>query len=256
MPLPRISVITPSLNQGAYLERTIRSVLDQGYPELEYIVVDGGSQDQSVSILERYSEQITRWVSEEDDGQANAINKGFSWATGDVVAYINSDDYYLPGALDRAGTAMRDPTVRWCVGHCRYEHADGALERLFVPTRPSMPRWTMIRETWYVPQASSFWRRDVIDELGGLRDDLHYVFDLEFGLRCALNGITPLPIEHETAVRYLHGEAKSASPASFTNEFIAVQRELEEEWIGAGDRIHDVAFRARRRLARNLGKVL
>lgn len=250
MPHPRVSVITPSLNQAPYLERTIRSVVDQGYPNLEYLVVDGGSTDGSVDILRRYNSRIARWVSEADRGQAEAINKALSWATGDIVAYINSDDFYLPNAIDTAVAAIVGSRARWCAGRCRYENVDGTLHRLYIPEPPLMPRLTMIRETWYVPQASSFWQRDVFDQVGPLREDLHYVFDLEFGLRCALNGIVPLCIETELAVRYLHDEAKSASPNLFASEYAAVERQLIERWVKRGDGIADIAYRARRRASR------
>ena len=130
---PRISIITPSLNQGAYLERTVRSVVDQGYPDLEYIVVDGGSTDESVSILERYDDRIAYWVSESDSGQAHAINKGLARATGSIVAYINSDDYYLPGAFAEIARTLCGPRVSWVAGSCRYEYPDGTIEILFRP---------------------------------------------------------------------------------------------------------------------------
>ena len=250
MHAPRLSVITPSLNQAQYLERTIRSVVDQGYPDLEYFVVDGGSVDGSVDIIERYADHISRWVSEPDGGQTHAINKGLAWATGDVVAYINSDDFYLSGALHVAGETMANSDVRWCTGSCRYENADGTLHELFVPRPPTMPRLTMIRETWYVPQASSFWRRDVFDEVGPLREDLHYVFDLEFGLRCALNGIAPMCIDPELAVRYLHDHAKSASPERFADEYRLVATQLQREFGRRGDAARDVVYRTGRRLGR------
>ena len=105
MSLPRITIVTPSFNQGQYLEQTLRSVLDQGYPNLEYIVVDGGSTDDSVDILNRYADRLAWWVSEKDAGQSDAINKGFARASGDVYGYINSDDFLYPGALEAVGKA-------------------------------------------------------------------------------------------------------------------------------------------------------
>jgi glycosyltransferase involved in cell wall biosynthesis len=243
---PRITIITPSLNQGRYLERTVLSVLHQGYPDLEYIVVDGGSTDESVSILERYDDRIAYWVSEADNGQAHAINKGLARATGDIVAYVNSDDYYLPGALHEAARRFADPEVRWVAGACRYEYPDGSLETLFTPAQPAGSRRSWIREIWYVPQTSSFWRREVFDEHGGVREDLSYVFDTEFGLRLALAGVVPHLIDKTLAVRYVHDEAKSADKSQFDREWERVAPELERRLNGR-DAVADVFFRAKRK---------
>ena len=101
--LPKISIITPTYNQGEFIEETIQSVIQQGYPNLEYIIIDGGSTDQTVNIIKQYESYITYWISEPDRGQAHAINKGLMVATGDVLDYINSDDYYLPHTLIKVG---------------------------------------------------------------------------------------------------------------------------------------------------------
>jgi glycosyltransferase involved in cell wall biosynthesis len=222
----RLTVITPSLNQGRYLERTIRSVLDQEYDDLEYIVMDGGSTDESVDILERYSDRIAYWVSEPDRGQADAINRAIRRSTGDVIAYINSDDYYLPGAFAAAMPEFSAPGVVWVAGRCRYLYDTGELDTVWVPKRPRGPRPRYVHETWYVPQASSFWRREVFDAVGLLRDDLHYVFDTEFGLRAALAGFLPVTIDEELSVRFLHEEAKSADTRPFAREYERVSADL------------------------------
>src|SRR5579862_8824120 len=105
-PWPRITVVTPSFQQGRFLEETIRSVLGQGYPNLDYIVIDGGSTDQSVEIIQKYAAQLSYWVSEPDHGQANAVNKGFQRSTGEILGWLNSDDLLLPGALFTIGRAF------------------------------------------------------------------------------------------------------------------------------------------------------
>ena len=229
MSLSRLTVITPSFNQAQYLERTLRSVFDQEYPDLEYIVMDGGSTDGSVQILRRYDDRLSYWVSKPDGGQSWAINRAIERSTGDVIAYINSDDYYLPGAFDAALPLFEDATVRWVAGACEYRDEDGTLETMWLPRRPAGPRAAWIHGPWYVPQASSFWRRDVFEEFGLLRDDLNFIFDTEFCVRVALRGLHPLTFDRSLAVRYLHGEAKSADVSRFAAEWATVAKQLRRE---------------------------
>src|ERR1051325_5733493 len=123
---PRISVITPSYNQAQFLEQTIRSVLLQGYPNLEYIIIDGHSSDGSAEIIKRYEQHLAFWVSEPDRGQSHAINKGLTMATGQIMCWLNSDDYYLPGTLETVATALADGTGAFAVvGHCVQAFVDG-----------------------------------------------------------------------------------------------------------------------------------
>jgi glycosyltransferase involved in cell wall biosynthesis len=245
-----VTVVTPSLNQGRFIERTIRSVLDQGYPDLEYVIVDGGSTDETLDVIRRYESRLAWWVSEPDRGQAHAIMKGIERTSGEAVAYINSDDYYVPGALHALAEPLaRDSAIEWSAGICRYLNADGSVERIWRPELPPRSRWRIIDESWYVPQASSLWRRRVFERLGGIREDLHYVFDTEYTARLALAGVVPAIVDREVAVRYLHDAAKSARPEHFAAEWAAVQRDLFSN-LGAGARAEDLAFRVRRRLRR------
>jgi glycosyltransferase involved in cell wall biosynthesis len=242
MTVLRLTVITPSLNQAKYLERALRSVLDQNYPDLEYIVMDGGSTDGSADILRRYDDRLAYWVSEPDQGQSWAINRAIERSSGEIVAYINSDDYYLPGAFEAALPRFHDPSVRWVAGATEYREVDGRLDSIAGPVQLTGSRASWVRSTWYVPQASSFWRRDVFDEFGLLREDLHFVFDTEFGLRLALNGLQPLAVEGSLAVRYLQPEAKSADRSRFDREYKKVARQLRRRltWV---ERAQDLAFR-------------
>jgi glycosyltransferase involved in cell wall biosynthesis len=214
-----LTVITPSLNQGQYIERTIRSVLDQQYPDLEYLVVDGGSTDQSVEVIQRYADQLAWWVSEPDNGQTDALNKALERATGDVVVYINSDDYFLPGAFATALGALEQSDASWVVGATRFINGDtGETVEVWRPQPPPRSRALSVANPWGVPQPSTFWRRGVFERHGPFRLDFHYAFDTEHNVRLLLAGEMPHLIDDELAVRFLHDEAKSASSAPFVKE--------------------------------------
>jgi glycosyltransferase involved in cell wall biosynthesis len=248
MTLPRLTVITPSLNQGPFIERTIRSVLDQEYPDLEYLVVDGGSTDGTLDVLRRYEGRIA-WSSGSDRGQTHALNKGLSAATGDVVAYVNSDDYFLPDAFATALPLFEDRQISWVAGTCRFLHDDGTVEAVWKPALPTGGRVDWILAPWSVPQPSSFWRRDVFEQVGAFREDLHYAFDTEFMLRLVLAGLLPRLVDEELAVRYLHGAAKSADRAPFEREALEIRRELIRG-LGPRERIDYGFRRVRSRLGR------
>jgi glycosyltransferase involved in cell wall biosynthesis len=215
---PKLSIITPSFNQVAFIEKTLRSVLDQGYENLEYLVVDGGSTDGSADVIRRYEDRLAWWVSEPVRGQTEALNKGLRRATGDVVAYINSDDYYLPGAFEAAVHTLENSDRLWVVGTARFDDADGRTDSRWVPAIPRRGRHWWMLDPWGVPQAASFWRRDAFDRFGLFREDMHYVFDTEFGLRLAYAGELPEIIDRELAVRVEHEQAKSWDPEPFRVE--------------------------------------
>lgn len=223
---PALTVITPSFNQGTFIERTIQSVLDQGYENLEYVVVDGGSTDGSLEIIKRYEDRLSWWVSEPDEGQTHAINKGIERTSGEVVAYINSDDYYLPGAFETAIAALERSERSWIAGAAPNVDEEDDVLLMWKPARPeaSEGRWLPGRHWWMVvpwcvPQPSAFWRRDLFDQYGLFRRDMHFAFDAEFMLRLAYAGEIPevLP-ESVLSARVVHEAQKSANPRPFFKE--------------------------------------
>jgi glycosyltransferase involved in cell wall biosynthesis len=164
---PSISLVTCSYQQGRYLEQTLRSVLDQGYPRLEYIVIDGGSSDGSVGILRRYAPALAHWVSEPDRGQTDALTKGFARATGEVCGWLCSDDLLLPGALQAVGEFFAShPQVMAAYGDALW--VDGAGRYLRPKKEMRFSRFVMLHDHNYVPQPAMFWRRALYEAVGGL----------------------------------------------------------------------------------------
>lgn len=179
---PSITVITPSFNQAKFLERTICSVLDQKYQNLEYIIVDGGSTDGSVEIIRKYAGSLAWWVSEPDFGQAHAINKGLKQATGDWVAWQNSDDIFLPDSFTQfASVAHRHPASQLIIGDMQLiDECDHVIrdQRYVRPTYESL-----LAEGMVLTNQAAFWRRTLHQRIGWLNESLHYCFDYDWFLR-------------------------------------------------------------------------
>lgn len=185
---PRISIITPSFNQGHFIEETIQSVLSQNYPNLEYIIIDGGSTDQTVEIIQQYEDQITYWISERDRGQTHAINKGLDRATGDILAYLNSDDYYLPGTLHKVAEYFRQfPQTDLLHGRCRYVNEQGDKIGEQFGNIQSFEEVVDIWEVWWKKrqfvQPEVFWSRRIMKKVGSFNESLHYVMDYDYWCR-------------------------------------------------------------------------
>lgn len=180
---PAISIVTPSFNQGAFLEETIRSVLAQGYPRLEYIVLDGGSSDNSPEILAHYDRFLAHWESSPDAGQAAAINRGFNMATGSVLGWLNSDDLYLPGALLTVGRRFAaDAALRLLYGEGWYiDEASARIEPCRFVRRRFDYTYLVNRDP--ILQPAAFWRRELWTTAGPLDTSLHWVFDWEWFIR-------------------------------------------------------------------------
>ena len=210
---PRISVVTPSFNQGAYIERTIQSILDQRYPNLEYIIIDGGSTDGSRKIIERYEKHLAYWVSERDGGQADGLNKGFRRCTGEFVGWQNADDLYCAGAFERFAEGIgRDPLAEVVFGNIRYiDERDGVIaESRLVPVSAN----TYVYDGMCFHNQAALWRRSLFDRFGFLRPELDLLMDYEYFLRLALARVRFRFIHAFLGMFRVHSAAKTNSPAT------------------------------------------
>lgn len=187
MPLPKISVVVPSYNQGLFIEETLLSILGQGYPNLEVLVIDGGSTDQTVEVLNKYEDRLTYWHSRPDQGQADAINQGMALSTGDVVCWLNSDDVYLPGTLLAVGRRLADKTDRpyllYGSAAALYQDEERFTGMESLMAEPFQPE----RLTYcdYIQQPSAFWTRALWLAVGELNTAYHYVLDWDWFIRAS-----------------------------------------------------------------------
>ncbi|MHC4293874.1 MAG: glycosyltransferase family 2 protein, partial [Planctomycetota bacterium] len=189
--LPKITIVTPSYNQGDYLEQTIRSILEQDYPNLEYIIMDGGSSDNSVEIIKRYANKLAHWQSERDEGQSDAIAKGFEMSTGEILGWINSDDFLLPDALKSVGEAFSiNKDAVMLAGQCVYTEAGCIPICVKIPVNKSFKE--MIFWGTDFGQMSTFWKKDAYQRAGGMDTSLDLSFDYDLFLR--LRKVGPMNI--------------------------------------------------------------
>jgi glycosyltransferase involved in cell wall biosynthesis len=231
---PRLSIITPSFNQGRFLEETILSVLNQNYENLEYIIIDGGSSDDSVAIIRRYERHLAYWISEPDRGQVHAINKGIERITGDVAAFINSDDIYLPGAFAEAMQFFReDPQCQWLCGDTIL-FGDGYPTQLIEANVPKSAAHCL---SWAfnAPQPGMFWRAPLMKRKFDER--WQYVFDCDLYTRLLLEGFTCTHLAVPVAKYRLHATSKTVAEGDrMDREFDAIAEHYMNELHGAGRR--------------------
>ncbi len=209
MTWPRITVVTPSYNQGRFIEQTIRSVLDQNYPDLEYMIVDGGSRDETVDVIRRYENRLAYWVSEKDAGAADAIRKGLSRATGRVLAYLNSDDLYLPGALERIARAFTESSFDVVYGDTFWVDTDGHRigERRQTPFVPL----GYLYGGFDLQQPATFWSKDIYEKAGGIDPDFAFAFDTDLFTRFVAAGARFRHVKQFVASFRIHPASKSST---------------------------------------------
>jgi glycosyltransferase involved in cell wall biosynthesis len=216
---PRLSIITPSYNQGKFIEATIRSVLLQGYPNLEYIIIDGGSTDQSIEIIKKYEKYLFDWTSEKDRGQADAINKGLKQSRGEILGWINSDDVYVKGGFSRIIKAFQANP------ECIVVHGNRILidENGDVTGWNNLPPFDPKTLVYNVCSETAFWRRSAMEKAGLLKESLKFAIDLEFFGRLYHYGKF-LKLDDYLGYFRCHAETKSSTIAQIGQE------EAKREW--------------------------
>ena len=218
--VPKITVVTPSLNQGQFLEDTILSVLGQQYPNLEYIILDGGSTDGSVEIIRKHQHNLAYWISEKDGGQAAAINQGFARASGDILCWLNSDDMYLPGTLLHIAARLDPAKGELLFGNCLHFLQNSRIT--YGSNVRESHAQTELRLTDYVIQPSTFWTRKAWQETGILDEALDFGFDWEWLLRARQSGVTFLPDDQYLSVYRIHEQHKSGTGGERRRKELAV----------------------------------
>jgi glycosyltransferase involved in cell wall biosynthesis len=240
--LPVIAIVTPSYNQAAFLEQTIRSVLQQDGRgvdfELRYAVMDGGSSDGSREIIQRYESELDCWCSEKDRGQAHAINKGFAQISGDICGYINSDDYYLPGAFRQVAQMFHEaPNIDLLHGICQRVDASGSLLGQQLGEIRSLAEIVDLWERWLRPKQSLnfiqpevFWSHRLAQSLGPFEEKLHYTMDFDYWLRGFDRGMNVRAIQVPLAAFRIHGAQKTSDRNGSILELLAgIEPFLERE---------------------------
>lgn len=227
--MKKISIVTPSYNQGQYIEETIDSVLSQNIKGLEYVIIDGGSNDETVSIIKKYEKYLSYWVSEQDNGQTDAINKGFRHTTGNILGYLNSDDKYFPGTLKKVLDNFEENNkLKLLYGDNSNLYPDG---RLVGKPKVSYDFNICLNAYLTIPQPSSFWTRDIYDELNGFNENFQYCFDYDFFLR-----LGDYLKENDGEIRHvrdlwsifrIHDESKTVSSvSSFSRETKIIRKQF------------------------------
>ncbi len=238
---PLVTIVTPSFNQAHFLEQTMRSVLDQDYPNIEYMVVDGGSTDGSVDLIQKYSKRLKWWVSEKDNGQAEAINKGFARASGEIIAWINSDDYYMPGAIAEAVKALSEhPEVGMVFGNVRVVDENEKVLNLLAYGDWGLSDLMSFR---IIGQPAVFMRRAVLEKAGFLDQSFHLLLDHHLWIRIAReDGMQYIPSLWASA--HYHEDCKNLAMAS---SFGAEGRRIVQ-WMESSGQYREIFQQNRKRI--------
>jgi glycosyltransferase involved in cell wall biosynthesis len=224
---PCISIITPSYNQGNFIEETIRSVLLQGYPNLEYIIIDGGSSDDTVRVIKKYSQWISYWISETDKGQAHAVNKGIARSTGNILNFLNSDDFLLPRAVQLTSKAFVGQSTNLMVSYGFRIRVNEKGQCFDYDISPKKINKLSFRIGCWIPSETFFFTRKVFDTVQGFDEDIKFALDYDFYVRCLQIQAQFVCIEEFLGVMRFHSTCKSVDiPEVGQNEFLRLRGEL------------------------------
>ncbi len=230
--LPKITLVTPSYNQGVFIEETIESVISQNYPNLEYIVVDGGSTDKSVDIIKKYSSHIDYWESKPDSGQTDALLKGFNRATGDIFCWLNSDDILEPGTLfEVAEFFFENPEAELVYGNATWIDKDSKVLRS--KKEHDFNQFVFLYDHNYIPQPSTFWRKSLYEKVGGLNPDISVAMDTDFWIRC-LQHTNFYHVNKQWSRMRFHEDAKT-HPSKMRNLARTQVKEMRKKYYGKND---------------------
>lgn len=230
---PKISIVTCSYQQGKFLDATMRSVFDQQYENLEYIVIDGGSKDQSVDVIRQHESKLNYWVSEKDRGQTHALQKGFDRSTGEILGWLCSDDLLLPDALNRVAAFFEaNPDVDFVYGNALWIDANGQ----FIRPKKEMPwhKFLFLYDHNYIAQPAAFWRRSLFDKVGGLDESWNLGMDSDLWLRFAQHTKPYYLDEYLACMRdYPEQKTRSLKPAGRVEDQKLMTREmpLVSQWL-------------------------
>ena len=231
---PRVSIVTPSFNQGAFIEETIRSVLMQSYPHIEYIIIDGGSTDETVRIIRKYESLLSFWASDADEGQADALRRGFALAQGEILAFLNADDVYAPNAVETAVSAFRNNPALTLV-HGDSIFIDGSGNEIGHKRGREGPYLSyFLRLANPISQPSAFWRRTDYEAIGGFDPKLHYIMDYDLWSRMGLLGKKFRHVAADLSLFRIHTSSKTnQSMLPFEQERLQlVQKYLRDAILG------------------------
>lgn len=242
-PGPLVTIITPSFNQGRFISQTIESVLGQSYRNIEYHIIDGGSTDDTLGILDSYGSRIN-YVSEKDNGQAHAINKGLRMANGNIIGFLNSDDYLLPGAVENVVDVFQSRKTKWVTGDYSIINENGieihSLIALYKRILRLFASKTLFELTNFIAQPSTFWHKELLTEVGLFDETLRFVMDYDYWLRL-YSICPPTIIKKRLSCFRIHKSSKGGSEyvMQFDEEIDVLRKYNTRQILIAGHRFHN-----------------